>query len=96
MIAIDLSKQQALDADPRAIQQFNFTANLERAAGNTRIYFNSEDETNRQVANLRKAFANHTSTDIKLSKTQLSKMIQSGGCLGKNFRSITKNRIAIN
>ena len=57
---------------------------------------NSEDETNRQVANLRKAFANHTSTDIKLSKTQLSKMIQSGGCLGKNFRSITKNRIAIN
>ena len=29
--------------------------------------------TNRQVANLRKAFANHTSTDIKLSKAQLSK-----------------------
>ena len=37
-IAIDLSKQQALDADPRAIQQINFTANLDRA-GNTRIYF---------------------------------------------------------
>ena len=33
MIAIDLSKQQALDADPRAIQQINFTANLERAEG---------------------------------------------------------------
>ena len=31
--------------------------------------------TNRQVANLRKAFENHSSTDIKLSKTQLSKMI---------------------
>ena len=30
MIAIDLSKQQALDADPRAIQQINFTANLNR------------------------------------------------------------------
>ena len=28
--------------------------------------------TNRQVANLQKAFANHSSTDIKLSKTQLS------------------------
>ena len=28
MIAIDLSKQQALDADPKAIQQINFTANL--------------------------------------------------------------------
>ena len=39
--------------------------------------------TNRQVANIRKAFANHLSTDIKLSKTQLSKMIQSGGFLGR-------------
>ena len=38
--------------------------------------------TNRQAANLRKAFANCLSTDIKLSKTQLSKMIQSGGFLG--------------
>ena len=38
--------------------------------------------TNRQVANIRKAFANHSSIDIKLSKTQLSKMIQSGGFLG--------------
>ena len=39
--------------------------------------------TNRQVANIRKAFSNHSSTDIKFSKTQLSKMIQSGGFLGK-------------
>ena len=38
MIVIDLSKQQALDDDPRAIQQINFIANLDRA-GNTRIYF---------------------------------------------------------
>ena len=38
---------------------------------------------NRQVANLRKDFANKSSTDIKLSKTQLSKMIQSGGFLGR-------------
>ena len=38
--------------------------------------------TNRQVANISKAFAKNTSTDIKLSKTQLSKMIQSGGFLG--------------
>ena len=42
MIAVDLSKQQALDADPRAIQQINFTANLDRA-GNTRVYFILED-----------------------------------------------------
>ena len=39
--------------------------------------------TNRQVANLHKVFANISSTDIKLSKTQLSKMIQSVGFLGK-------------
>ena len=116
MIAVDLCKQQALDADPRTTQQINFAANLDRA-GNTRTYFileeaketildfaqgtvkvlrlssnvigNSDDETNfphkllltgRQVANLRKSFANHTSTDIKLSKAQLTKM-QKGGFL---------------
>ena len=48
---------------------------------------NSDDEinfphklllTNRQVANFCRAFTNHTSTDIKMSKTQLSKIIQSG------------------
>ena len=53
---------------------------------------NSDDETNfphklllinRQVADLRRAFANYSSTDVKLSNTQLSKMIQSGGFLGR-------------
>ena len=39
--------------------------------------------TNRQVANIRKAFTNNSSIDIKLSKTQLSKIIQSGGFLGR-------------
>ena len=38
LIAINLTKQQALDADPRVIQQINFTANLDRA-GNTTIFF---------------------------------------------------------
>ena len=42
MITIDLSKKQALDADPKAIQQINFTANLDRA-GNTRFYFILEE-----------------------------------------------------
>ena len=42
MIEIDLSKQQALDADLKAIQQINFTANLDRA-GNIRIYFILEE-----------------------------------------------------
>ena len=39
--------------------------------------------TNRQITNLRKAFANYLSTDIKLSKTQLFQMMQSGGFLGR-------------
>ena len=42
MIAIDLCKQQALDADPNAIQQINFTKNLDRS-GNTRFYFILEE-----------------------------------------------------
>ena len=41
MIAVDLSKQQALDADPKATQQIKLTANVDRA-GNTRIYFSLE------------------------------------------------------
>ena len=46
--------------------------------------------TNRQVANLRKAFASYLSTDIKLSKTQLSKMIQSGGFSGRLLGPLQK------
>ena len=42
MIAIDLSKQQALDADLRAIQQINFTANLDRT-GNATMFFIIEE-----------------------------------------------------
>ena len=42
MIAVDLNKLQALDADPKTIQQINFTANLDRA-GNTMVYFILEE-----------------------------------------------------
>ena len=42
MIAIDLSKQQVLDEDPRAIQQINFMANLDRV-GNTTMFFIIEE-----------------------------------------------------
>ena len=42
MIAVDLSRQNELDADPRAIQQINFTANLDRA-GNATIFFIIEE-----------------------------------------------------
>ena len=51
--------------------------------------------TNRQVANIRKAFANHSSIDIKLSKTQLSKMIQSGGFLGKLLGRLLKTGLPL-
>ena len=46
--------------------------------------------TNRQVSNLRKVFPNHLSDDIKLSKTQLSKMIQSRGFLGRLLGPLLK------
>ena len=42
MIALDLSKQQVLDADPKAIQQINFTVNLDKT-GNARFYFVLEE-----------------------------------------------------
>ena len=51
--------------------------------------------TNRQVANLSKAFANYLSTDIKFSKTQLSKMIQSGGFLVRLLRPLLKTGLSI-
>ena len=65
---------------------------------------NSDDEanfphklllTNRQVANLRKAFANYLSTDIKVSKTQLSKMIQLGGFLGRLLGPLLKTALSL-
>ena len=51
--------------------------------------------TNRPVVNLHKAFANYLSTDIKFSKTQLSKMIQSGSFLGRLLGPLLKNGTTI-
>ena len=51
--------------------------------------------TNRQVANIRKAFAKNTSIDIKLSKTQLSKMIQSGGFVGRLLGLLLKTGLPL-
>ena len=51
--------------------------------------------TDRQVVNMRKAFSNHSSTDIKLSKTQLSKMIQSRGFLIKLLGPLLKTRLPL-
>ena len=65
---------------------------------------NSNDNTNfthelllpnRQVANIRKAFAKNTSIDIKLSKIQLSKMIQSGGFFGRLLGPLLKTGLPL-
>ena len=50
---------------------------------------------NRQVSNLRKAFTNYLSANIKLSKTQLSKMIQSGGFLGRLLGPLLKTGLPL-
>ena len=46
MIAIDLSKQQALDANPRAIEQINFTTNLDRVENTTMFFIIEEAKKN--------------------------------------------------
>ena len=51
--------------------------------------------TNREVANLRKAFANYLLAGIKLSKTQLSKIIQSGGFLGRLLGPLLKTGLPL-
>ena len=68
------------------------------------IISNSDDETNfrhklllndRQIANLCKALANYLSKDIKLSKTQLSTMIQSGRFLGRLLGPLLKPGLSL-
>ena len=50
---------------------------------------------NRQVANIRKAFANNSSKEIKLSETKFSKMIQSGGLLGRLLGLLLKTGLPL-
>ena len=51
--------------------------------------------TNRQVSNLHKAFANYLSANINLSKTQISKMMQSGGFLGRLLGPLLKTGLPL-
>ena len=51
--------------------------------------------TNRQVENLHKAFDDKSSTDIKLSRTQISKMIKSGGFLGRLLGPLLKTGLPL-
>ena len=68
------------------------------------IIYNSDDETNfphkllltnRQVTNIRKAFANSLSANIKLSKTHLSKIIQSGAFLDRGLGLLLKTGLPL-
>ena len=51
--------------------------------------------TDRQISSIRKAFSNNSSVDIKFSKTELSKMIQSGGFLGKLLGPLLKTGLPL-
>ena len=51
--------------------------------------------TNRQIANICQDLANHSSTDIKFSKTQLSKMIESGGFFGRLLGPLLKTGLPL-
>ena len=62
---------------------------------NDNTNFPHELLTNRQVENIRKSFANHLTTDIKLSKTQLSKVVQSGGFLGRLLGPLLKTGLPL-
>ena len=138
-IAVDLSKQKQLDADPRAFQQTGFYGMLNNnrilqrnsksveynrvnaklsnsqlnklkpvvknrqgtiLRMNARMFStnNLPHElllTTRQTTKLRNAIENNMSTDIKLSKAQISKVIQSGGVLGKLLGPLLKNGLPL-
>ena len=70
MVAIEISKQQALDADPRTIQQINFTTNLDRA-GNTTMFFSTEEVKKKCVRLFTRKFKSFVSA-ILLSATSLN------------------------
>ena len=89
------------------LSKLNFARKNETEAAlrlSSNMIGNSDDETNfphkllltnRQVTSFRKAFANNTSTDIKLSKTQLSKIIQLGGFLGRLLGPLLKTGLPL-
>ena len=58
---------------------------------NDEINYSGKLLTDRQVSNFHKTFANNSSANIKLSKTQICKIIQSGGFFGKIFGPLLKN-----
>ena len=100
---VKLSNSQLSKLKPAIKNETDVTLRL-RLSNISNMIGNSDDETNfphkllltnKQVANLWKAFANYLSTDIKLSKTQLSKMIQLGGFLGRLLGPLLKTGLPL-
>ena len=102
MIATDLSKQQAFDVGPKGMEmeiKIRKKNVIEVTKTIIRYDCQSNDETNfsnelllsnRQILKLHKAFANNLSANTKLSKTQLSKIIQWGGFLSRLLGPLLK------
>ena len=92
MIAIDLSKQEALDVDSKAIQQINFTGNMANSNGE-KNFSHKLLLTIMQNSKLCKVFANGSSVNIELLKDciRLQKIGQSEGVLGRLLESLLKS-----
>ena len=72
MITIDLSTQQILDVDPKAIQQINVTGTLERAGNRTLFFFT--EEVKGTILHFRKeTMTQHNTLNVKLSNSRLNK-----------------------
>ena len=75
MTAIDLSKQQALDAGPRAVQQNNFTGNLDSRKCNGFHYWRSKRNSlrlfSRNCKSIKSATKNETEVVLRLSSNMI-------------------------
>ena len=68
----------------------NFSSNIVGDSNDENNFLHKLSLTNSQVLKLRKAFTNNSPANIKLSKTQLHKIVQSGGLLGRLLRPLLK------
>ena len=101
MIAIDLSKQEALDADPQTIQQINFTGNLERNEGETMFFIIEEAKETQGTFKVSRIYFNlikyqyemthYNTLNVKSSDSQLNKLR-----LGiKNYTEVTFIKVSL-
>ena len=93
LIAINLRKQQKLDVDAKAIQQINFTGNLDRV-GSWTPFFTEETKKTILISSKRTPkvlwfyFIQYDTLNVKLSNSQLNKL-KSAIKNGTNFSEVT-------